>query len=285
MEDPKIYLGDQSDPPAKDIAMEMGKGKNEGAVLSMLETDDREADLEDFGNFQDSETFDEFGDFGEFEGAEEPQSGESGLPVENRNPPQPPPPDSSVAEPLLTACDPLSMSPEAFSQYLEQVLSSFRLKEGEIDSRNPLEMFEAGHEQQTLDRKGDVVNYKIKNRTANLHLSKINGAVDDIGRLALERVLERLGFSGQSIHQTGEPSTAARDAAWNADLDNELDNLAVSVASAQLANKTSVGTSLASPLSKDGTDGTDGLGTFEALVHPESPTSRPVGEEPWVGIE
>lgn len=93
------------------------------------------------------------------------------------------------------------------------------------------------------------------------------------------------GFIGGSIHQTGEPSAAARDAAWNADLDSELDNLAVSVASAQLANKTSVGNSLGSPLSKDGTDGTDGLGTFEALVDPESPTSRPAGEEPWVGIE
>ena len=203
-----MCLGDQSGPAVKETAMEMGKGGNEGegAVPSILETDDREAamgtqaDLEDFGKFQDSEIFDEFGDFGEFEGAEEPQSVEGGQPdaSENRNLPQPQQPDSSIAEPPLTACDPLLMSPETFHQYLEQALSSFRLHEGEIDFRNLVEMFEASHEQWMLDRKGGVVSYKVNNRTANLNFSKINGAADEIGRLALERILTRL-VSGQGI--------------------------------------------------------------------------------------
>lgn len=200
-----MCLGGQNNPAAEETAMEGGKGENEGEgaeLPSMLETDDREAtmgsqaDLEDFGNFQDSENFDEFGDFGEFEGAEEPQTVESGLPVdasENGHLPQPQQPDSFTAQPSLTGRDPLLMSPETFHQYLEQALSFFRPDEGEIEM---FEMFEASHEQWTLDRKGGVVNDQVNNRT--LHLNKIEGAADEIGRLALERVLKRL-VSGQGM--------------------------------------------------------------------------------------
>ena len=91
------------------------------------------------------------------------------------------------------------------------------------------------------------------------------------------------GFTSDVIHPTDKMSTKARDAAWNADLATELDNLAASVASATLSNKSGIGNSLASPIPRDGTDGSDGLGTFEALGPPESPRSRPTDQdqEPW----
>lgn len=169
MDDQENAKGDQSDPAAKRNPVLSPPGK--------------EDDLDDFGNFQDSETFGDFGDFGAFEGADERQS------VEEQNWSA-----DALARPDAPA-NPLQMSPGAFHQFLERCLSSFLPAEAKNDvvsqppdsTENLERWFKSDSDLESL-RKGN----EIENSGANSKAHAVNGAADDFGRLALERVLKRL---------------------------------------------------------------------------------------------